>query len=476
AGHLFDIAFATPVFRDGKVVAIMGCVGHVADIGGTKDSLNAREIYEEGIQIPPIKLYKEGRINEDLVALISENVRGSEQVIGDIHALVSANASGAKLILEFMDEYQMHDLEVLAGVIQNRAEKAMRDAVSRLPDGVYEGEIWGDGVEAPEKYPISLEVDGDELTVDFDGAPPQKDRGGSNCTLSYTQGHVLYPLKCMLSPEIPSNAGCYRPLHVKAPAGSVFNCDKPVAVNMRTRTGWYLAPNLYKAIADAAPDQVQAFTGLPGSALFYGYESGGRIYNDHLFQGGGQGGSAHGDGKSGLLFPTSAGNTSVELFETRAPILVLSKAYRCDSAGPGRLRGGLGQVVRARKLYADGKSSQVGLYPIGVGVSTDGLFGGGAGLGASAKVTHTQTGEITEIGTGALVTLKSDQEIVELCLPGGSGYGDPVERSIEAVGLDLRDGYITAEGATSRYCCSVDDQGEIDVDKTAVLRNGNGLQ
>ncbi|GIT53956.1 MAG: hypothetical protein Ct9H300mP16_11160 [Pseudomonadota bacterium] len=100
----------------------------------------------------------------------------------------------------------------------------------------------------------------------------------------------MYPLKCMLSPEIPSNAGCYRPLHVKAPAGSVFNCDKPVAVNMRTRTGWYLAPNLYKTIADAAPDRVQAFTGLPGSALFYGYESGGRIYNDHLFQGGGQGG------------------------------------------------------------------------------------------------------------------------------------------------------------------------------------------
>ena len=474
AGHLFDIAFATPVFRDGEVVAIMGCVGHVADIGGTKDSLNAREIYEEGIQIPPIKLYKEGEINEDLVALISENVRGSEQVIGDIHALVSANAAGAKLILEFMDEYQMHDLEVLAGVIQNRAEKAMRDAVSKLADGVYEGEIWGDGVEEPEKYPIRLAIQGDELTVDFEGAPPQKDRGGSNCTLSYTQGHTLYPLKCMLSPEIPSNAGCYRPLHVKAPVGSVFNCDKPVAVNMRTRTGWYLAPNLYKTIADAAPDRVQAFTGLPGSALFYGYESGGRIYNDHLFQGGGQGGSDHGDGKSGLLFPTSAGNTSVELFETRAPVLVLEKSYRCDSAGPGRQRGGLGQIVRARKLYEDGRPSQVGLYPIGVGVSTDGLFGGGAGHGASAKVTHTETGEVTEIGTGALVTLTSDQEIVELCLPGGSGYGDPSERAIEALGLDLRDEYVSVQGAAAQYCCSIDDNDAIDVEKTTVLRQRNG--
>ncbi|MFL2557527.1 MAG: hydantoinase B/oxoprolinase family protein [Arenicellales bacterium] len=470
AGHLFDIAFATPVFRDGEVVAIMGCVGHVADIGGTKDSLNAREIYEEGIQIPPIKLYNEGRINEDLISLISENVRGSEQVIGDIHALVSANAAGAKLIVEFMDEYEMHDLEILAGVIQNRAEQAMRDAVSKLPNGIFEGEIWGDGVEEPEKYPVKIEIDGDELTVDFEGAPAQKDRGGSNCTFSYTQGHVLYPLKCMLSPEIPSNAGCYRPLHVKAPSGSVFNCDKPVAVNMRTRTGWYLAPNVYRTIAEAAPDRVQAFTGLPGSALFYGYESGGRIYNDHLFQGGGQGGSAHGDGKSGLLFPTSAGNTSVELFETRAPILVLEKSYRQDSAGAGCQRGGLGQIVRARKLHDDNKTSQVGLYPIGVGVSTDGLFGGEAGQGANAKVTNTSTGEITEIGTGALVTLTSDQEIVELNLPGGSGYGDPAERDLGAISLDLRDEYVSAEEAINRYCCDIDNSGTVNIGKSTALR------
>ena len=100
-------------------------------------------------------------------SLISENVRGSEQVIGDIHALVSANAAGAKLIVEFMDEYEMHDLEILAGVIQNRAEQAMRDAVSKLPNGIFEGEIWGDGVEEPEKYPVKIEIDGDELTVDL---------------------------------------------------------------------------------------------------------------------------------------------------------------------------------------------------------------------------------------------------------------------------------------------------------------------
>ena len=129
AGHLFDIAVVTPVFRDGRVAAIVGTVGHVADIGGTKDSLNAREIYEEGLQIPPMKLFRAGVPNEDLLTLVAENVRKHEQVLGDIHSLVAANALGARRLLDFMAEYGMHDLEPLATVVQNRSESAMREAI-----------------------------------------------------------------------------------------------------------------------------------------------------------------------------------------------------------------------------------------------------------------------------------------------------------------------------------------------------------
>ena len=346
----------------------------------------------------------------------------------------------------------------------------MRDAIARVPDGVYESEIWNDGLGTPERYPVRITVQGDHLEVDFHGVPPQTRRGGSNCTLGYTQAHVTYPLKCMMTPQVPGNAGCYRPLTVTAPAGSILNCDKPAAVNTRTRTGWYLAPNLFMALAEALPDRVQAFTGLPSSALFYGVEANGRTFADHLSQGGGQGASAHGDGKSGLLWPTSAANTSVELFETRAPILVVEKSYIADTAGPGRRRGGLGQVIRARKLFDDDRPAQVGLYPSGVLVQTEGLFGGGAGILPGAAVRNASGEEISDVGVGGLVTLTSADEVAELRLAGGSGFGDPLQREVDAVQRDLDGGYVTSDGARRDYGCVVGPNAQIDARATGDLR------
>src|SRR4029453_16985171 len=172
AGHLFDVAIVTPVFRDGTVVAIIGTIGHVTDIGGTKDSLNAREIYEEGFQVPPMKLYRAGVLNEDLMTLLAENVRKNEQVIGDIHAMVSANATGARRLLDFMAEYGLDDLEALATVIQDRAEGAMREAIRRVPDGVYESVIENDGMGTPHRFPVRITVAGEPIDVDFPAAPP----------------------------------------------------------------------------------------------------------------------------------------------------------------------------------------------------------------------------------------------------------------------------------------------------------------
>jgi 5-oxoprolinase (ATP-hydrolysing)/N-methylhydantoinase A len=470
AGHLFDIAIVTPVFRDGRVVALIGTIGHVADIGGTKDSLNAREIYEEGLQIPPMKLARAGVLNEDLLTLLAENVRKNEQVLGDIHAMISANASGARRLLDFMEEYGLGDLEALATVIQNRSEAAMREAIRRVPDGVYESEIWNDGMGIPQRQRVQVTVGGDEIAVDFPEAPPQALRGGSNCTYGYTSAHAVYPLKCMLSPAVPSNAGSYRPLRVTAPEGSILNCTRPVAVNTRTRTGWYIAPNLFRALSQAAPDAVQAFTGLPTSVTFYGVGPDGRFFNDHLFQGGGQGASAHGDGKSGLLWPTSAGNTSIELFETRTPVLVLEKNYVPDTGGPGRHRGGLGQIVRVRKLHDDGKPALAGLHPDGVLTRTAGLFGGRAG-GPVRGLTRTPTGEIvTDHGIGGLVTLTRPDEILEVQLAGGSGYGDPFARPLAEVQRDLDAGYVSPAGAARDYGCVVGPDGRLDEKATAALR------
>lgn len=468
AGHLFDIAVVTPVFREGILVGLVGSIGHVSDIGGTKDSTRAREIYEEGLQIPPMKLFKAGEQNEDLFTLIAENVRNPDQVLGDLHALVAANAVGARRLLAFMDEYGVMDLRPLSKVVQDRAEAAMRAAIRALPDGVYEGSIANNPLGQKMTYPVKVTIKGDELEVDFAGAPPQLAQGGFNCTLNYTAAHTTYPLKCMLSPTVRGNAGCYRPFTVKAPEGSTLNCNRPAAVNMRTRIGWYIAPNLFSALAKAMPKQVQAHTGLPVAVTVYGYGADGQAYNDHLFMGGGQGAGSDADGKSGLMWPTSAANTPIELFEMRTPAVVEEKAFLPDSGGPGERRGGLGQIVRFRKRAKDGRPTLAGVYPEGKGMTYPGLKGGRNGGAVSGSVDH--PGGRRDLGSGALVELTSDDETVEVVLAGGAGFGDARNRSFEAIEADLAAGYVTSAGASADYAVVIKD-GKIDRAATSALRD-----
>ncbi len=451
AGHLFDIAVVTPVFRDGRLVALTATVGHVGDIGGTKDSLRAREIYDEGLQIPPMKLYRAGVPNDDLLTLLRENVRKSDEVLGDVFSFVAANQLGADRLLTFMTDYGMHDLRALAAVVQDRSEAAMREAIRALPDGEYNSEITNNPLGTRLRYPLKVTVAGDTIELDFAGAPPQQPMGGLNSTFSYTAAHATYPMKCILSPGIRSNAGCYRPFTVKAPVGTILNCNKPASVNLRTRTGWYIAPNIFRALAEAAPDQVQAATGLPHAMNIYGRDPDGRLYADHFFIGGGQGGSAHGDGKSALLYPTSAANTSIELMETRAPVLVVEKTLIVDSGGAGKFRGGLGVRTRVRKLHDDGLPTLFSVYPEGAGIATDGLFGGHAGGGVRGVVLDSAGDVVHDCGTGELVTLTTTERMVEIRLAGGSGFGDPRQRARSGVEDDVANGYVSPDAAAQVY-------------------------
>lgn len=457
AGHLFDLAIVTPVFHHGRLVGLVGSVGHCSDIGGTRDSFSAREIYEEGLQIPPLKLYEAGRLNGTLAALIQANVRKGEMVMGDIHAQITANNVGAERLLAFMAEYGLESLTDLAAEVQDRSEAAMRAAVQAVPDGVYTHQIQFDGLGDPLTLPVRVTVQGDELEVDWEGAPPQLARGGINCTYSYTAAHTTYALKCILTPEIPSNAGCFRPLRVRAPEGSIMNCTYPAAVNMRTMTGWYCAPAIFGALAPVLPRQVQAYTGLPMGAGAYGYDERGRMFNDHLFQGGGQGAGAHGDGKSALLYPTSAANVSVEMFESRTPIFVECKELITDSGGAGRWRGGLGQRVRVRKLKEDGRQALIGLHPMGMIVETPGLFGGDPGRKAGLLV-ESPDRVIRGVEVHGLAELTRTDQRVTIELGGGSGYGSPLERPLEEVAEDLREGLISPEGAR-RYGVTIGPDG-----------------
>jgi 5-oxoprolinase (ATP-hydrolysing) len=203
---------------------------------------------------------------------------------------------------------------------------------------------------------------------------------------------------------------------------------------------------IFRALAEAAPTQVQAFTGLAVAANIYGQDGQGRFYSDMLFCGGGQGASAARDGHSAMLWPTSAANTAIELIETRVPVLVLEKAFVPGSGGAGKHRGGLGQRVRLRKRHEDGLPMLVSVYPEGVRNPIPGLFGGAPGGGALGRVLDQAGHLIRDCGTGELVQLSHAGEIIELILAGGSGYGPAAERSDAASRRDAELGLTTSRG------------------------------
>ena len=254
-----------------------------------------------------------------------------------------------------------------------------------------------------------------------------------------------------MTPGVRGNAGCYRPFTVKAPEGSILNCTYPASVSVRVRTGWYLAPNIFKALSGAAPSQVQSYTGLPVALGIYGRDAQGATYSDMLFSGGGQGASAGADGKSALMYPTSAANTPIEMVESRVPIVVTEKSFIADSGGPGTHRGGLAQRVRFRKRDADGMPMQVSIYPEGARLSPDGLFGGRPGLPAHGLILDANGNTILDVGSGDLVTLNDTDSCVELVLAGGSGFGDPSKRAAADVAHDVAMGWVTSDAATRDY-------------------------
>jgi 5-oxoprolinase (ATP-hydrolysing) len=444
AGHLFDLAVVTPVFREGRLASLVGSIAHCSDIGGTKDSGRAREIYEEGLQIPPLRLYRAGQLNNDLAAMIRANVRNPDAVFGDIQAQVGSNHVGVQRLLAFMNEYSMTSLEPIAQEVQHRTEAAMRAAIRALPDGTYRSEVEIQGPAGALHIPCAVIVDEDELTVNWEGVPPEQAIGAMNCTYSYAAAHTVYALKSILTPEIPSNAGCFRPLHVLAPTGSIFNCSYPAAVNQRTMAGWFCGPAIFRALAPALPEHVQAFTGLPVSSSAYGQDRNGRVFNDHIMFGGGQGGGQRHDGTSGLMYPTSAGNVPVEMFEQRTSLLVERKELIPDSAGAGLHRGGLGQRMRLRKLHDDGMPVLVHVLPHGMATPMAGLRGGAAGRGAGLRV---EGATVSEGGAmSQLVELRESGGVITVDTAGGSGFGNPRVRAAELIQRDLEEGYVTTEG------------------------------
>lgn len=417
AGHLPDIATVSPVFHDDRLVALMASVGNVSDIGGTKNSAGARELYEEGILLPPMKAVRAGEPVQEVFDMLAANVRVPEMVIGDVHAQIAANRLGAERIDAFLAEYAMPDLRALTDEVHGRAEAAMRRALLEVPDGIYPATIQTDGLEEPYELSVSIHIDSDQAMVRYSDLPPQAPYGGINCPRGYTVAHTLYALKLLLTPEVPSNSGNFRPISVEIPEGTVLAARRPASVALRTRTGWHIHELIYKALAPVLETRVQAGSGLAFMLTAKGQWGTGRVFSDHLFLGGGQGAASWGDGRSALLFPTSAGNVSIELFEQRTPLIVEEKSYVDGSAGDGRFRGGMGERIVVRRAPDADASVVLGAFPEGLRAAPPGLAGGSPGRAARLIFNG------RPLERGQLVELEHTEDRLTVEMPGGGGWG-----------------------------------------------------
>ena len=443
AGHLPDIAVVTPVFYQGKVVAFAGNIANTSDIGGSLDAKNVRDSYEEGIFFPICKLYHQGEPNELVFDMFRWNVRAPDMVLTDLEAQVAANASGCERVVAFLEEYALPDLEDLSAAIRGRSQEAMRAAIAEMADGEYTNEVFTDGMGVPLKIAVKLKVEGDAISVDYAGSSPQIDHGGINCTMIYSLGHTLYTLACLLTPEVPVNEGCFEPIRVTAPEGSIINCTFPASVGSRVNTGWYIHGAIFQALSAVLPDRIQAGNGLMSILQTYGVEADGKVFNTHFFCGGGRGATSGGDGTGHNMFPSSASNVPIEVFELNSPVLINAKEFVQNSAGPGKFRGSSGERVSMSRLAGHPHPLHIYLHPHRLSFAAEGAFGGKPGT----KTVVALNGEIVSDADSPMelgyVTLDHDTDVLTVEFPSGGGMFDPLDRDQEQAAADRQNGIVS---------------------------------
>lgn len=469
AGHLNDVCVLSPIFYKDKLVAFTACVFHHSDIGGRVSSDN-HDVYEDGLFIPFLKLYDRGVLNEGIIEMIKWNVRTPEMVIGDIRSQIAANHVCSEKIIKMLQEYNLEDLDDLSEEIINRTEASMREAISKVPDGVYEAEGIVEQMEGKEDIVIKakVEVKGSDIFVDLTGSSPQVNWGG-NVVYNFTYAYVFMAIKSMFDPDIPNNEGCARPLKLFAPEGTVVNCKFPAAVAARMQIGHFMTEIIYKALAPAVPDRVIAGSGGTPATMnvFYGKRNNGQPFHCVIIRGGGMGASAKGDGEYVYIFPANGANTPVEIIENETPLIVECRELLTDSGGPGRHKGGLGKRIVFRVPDDD----YAPIPPVNLGIQSgryryppEGLFGGKPGARARFLVNGIPGNPygLTQLKPGDVVLMEA---------AGGGGYGDPLERDPELVEQDVREGYVSIERAKEDYGVVLDlETLKVDQEATSELR------
>ncbi len=472
--HLPDVFVFKPVFSGETLIGFSGVVAHHQDVGGRVPGGNAvdsTEIFQEGLQIPPLKLYSRGEANATLLSLWLRNVRIPDIVLGDIQAQVAACHVGEQGLLQLAKRHGIDGLQVLMDEILDYTEWRIRTEISEMPDGVYTfvDHIDDDGFgSGPIAISVNLEIAGDDVSVDFTGTSPQV-KAALNGTLSFAKSTVYVAFKCVTSPEIPANDGFYRPIKVNAAAGTILNPVRPAPRAARGLTGFRAMEAIFGALAKALPEKVLA-AGEGGASMI---SIGGFLHDRRPFvcvdaYCGGWGARPDRDGVDGTShLGTNVANVPIEEIELRQPVRVEQYAFVPDSAGPGRFRGCL-SIVRDLRLTADEgilqiRSDRRAFLPYGLAGGRDGS--------RSLNILNPGTPEEQLLPTKFTMSI-SRGDVIRHVTAGGGGHGDPFLRDPETVAAEVLDGKVSAGQARDAYGLVISASG-VDREATRVARDAH---
>ncbi len=473
SGHLPDIVIMTPLFYQGKLIAFAVNIAHHSDIGGRAPGghvADSREIFEEGIRIPLMKLYDGGKEKKEILKILTANVRLPNQLMGDLKAQMSANYVAAQRLSEFLRTNNLKDLKSLSEAVIEVSERNIRKEIEKLPDGEYSYEELMDGPEpgTSVKLKVTIKISGSNMHVDWTGSSPQTE-WGLNSVFNYTYAYTIHAIKGSIDPATPFNEGCMKPIEVYAPEGTIVNPRVPAAVAGRHLLSWHINAAVFGALAQAIPERVLAASGGVGVNMpqFAGINPRTNKPFIHVsIHAGGLGARADRDGIHAFTFPPRAENTPVEVVETVTPLLIEDLSLIQDSCGPGKYRGGCG-IKMDVKIISEKPVTVVNIcdrmeYP------AQGLFGGLAG--SKSAIILNPGKEEKKLHPKRIVTVENGN-IIRFMLPGGGGYGKPSERDPEKVLEDVVNGIVSLKAAREIYKVVIDPKTmKIDYKATEKLR------
>ena len=449
-GHLYDLVVVSPTFLDGRLVALFACTAHLVDMGGIGQSPEGRQIWHEGLFIPLLRLARAGEMNEDLLAMIRANVREPVQVIGDVYALIACNDIGSRRLVAMMREFRLDDLDMLGEEIITRSRRAMTEAIGKLPQGSWTNSMRIDGYEGPIDLVATVTIGPDSIHVDYTGTSGMSSYA-INCPICYTEAYTTFGVNCVVAPHVPNNAGTLDAVRVTSPEGTIVNALYPAAVYARSVIGHMMPDVVYGALEQAIPGRVPAegTSNLWSLKMIAGHGLtgiGSKVGTQFMvmsFHSGGAGARPNQDGLSATPFPSGVRNVPVEATEAITPLVIWRKELRQDSGGPGRQRGGLGQIMEVSSR----EDAAFGIFAGFERVKFAARGRNGGGPGGKGRLSLASGVELKPKGLS--VVQPGERLVGEM--PGGGGMGPAGDRDPEAVRRDVRLGYLSVEAAERDY-------------------------